>query len=67
LSRQIVTLKQDQSLLYSFEEANPKFKQLAKAMEELRTYIQNNGHLISNDGERIATARPLSQVSRSPP
>ncbi len=30
----------------------PKFKQLLKAVEEFRTYIQNNAHLIPNYGDR---------------
>jgi virulence-associated protein VapD len=41
-----------ESLIYNFEESYPKFKQLAKAVEEFRTYIANNGHLIPTDGER---------------
>jgi hypothetical protein len=40
------------SLIYNFEETYPKFKQLHKAVEEFRTYIVNNGHLIPNYGER---------------
>jgi len=40
------------SLLYTFEETYPKFKQLLKAVEEFRTYITNNGPLIPNYGER---------------
>jgi hypothetical protein len=30
----------------------PKFKQLLNAVEEFRTYIGNNAHLIPNYGER---------------
>ena len=41
-----------ESLIYNFEETYPKFKQLVKAVEEFRTYIQNNAHLIPNYGER---------------
>src|SRR5713101_737219 len=41
-----------ESLIYNFEEAYPKFKQLLKAVEEFRTYIVNNAHLIPNYGER---------------
>jgi hypothetical protein len=41
-----------ESLIYNFEETYPKFKQLVKAVEEFRTYIQNNTHLIPNYGER---------------
>jgi hypothetical protein len=40
------------SLIDNFEETYPKFKQLVKAVEEFRTYIQNNAHLIPNYGER---------------
>jgi hypothetical protein len=35
-----------------FEETYPKFKPLLKAVEEFRTYIVNNRHLIPNYGER---------------
>jgi hypothetical protein len=40
------------SLIYNFEAIYPKFKQLLKAVEEFRTYIVNNTHLIPNYGER---------------
>jgi hypothetical protein len=41
-----------ESLIYNFEETYPKFKPLRKAVEEFRTYIRNNRHLIPNYGER---------------
>jgi len=41
-----------ESLLYNFEETYPKFKQLLKAVEEFRTYIENNRAFIPNYGER---------------
>ena len=41
-----------ESLLYNFEETYAKFKQLLQAIEEFRTYIRNNAHLIPNYGER---------------
>jgi hypothetical protein len=41
-----------ESLIDNFEETYPKFKPLRKAVEEFRTYIVNNGHLIPNYGER---------------
>jgi len=41
-----------ESLIDNFEETYPKFKQLAKAVAEFRTYIENNGHLIPNYGQR---------------
>jgi hypothetical protein len=41
-----------ESLIYNFEETYAKFKQLLRAVEEFRTSITNNGHLIPNDGER---------------
>ena len=41
-----------ESFIYNFEETYPKCKQLLKAVEEFRTYIVNNGHLILNYGER---------------
>lgn len=51
-----------ESLIYNFEETYPKFKQLVKAVEEFRTYIQNNAHLIPNYGERY---RPGEAVTTS--
>jgi hypothetical protein len=41
-----------EALIYNFEETYPKFKPLAKAVEEFRTYIEKNGHFIPNYGER---------------
>jgi hypothetical protein len=41
-----------ESLIYNFGETYPKFKPLLKAVEEFRTYIENNSHLIPNYGER---------------
>jgi hypothetical protein len=41
-----------ESLIYNVEETYPKFKPLAKAVEEFRTYIGNNSHLIPNYGEQ---------------
>jgi hypothetical protein len=49
-----------ESLLYNFEEAYPKFKQLLKAVEEFRTYIKNNGHLIPNYGERYRNGEAIA-------
>ena len=40
------------SLIYHFEETYPRFKQLEKAVDEFRTYIRNNAHLIPNYAER---------------
>ena len=56
-----------ESFIYNFEETYPKFKQLLKAVEEFRTYITNNGHLIPNYGERFVTARRSPRVSWSRP
>jgi hypothetical protein len=41
-----------EGLIYNFEDTYPKFKPLAKAVEEFRTYIENNGNLIPNYGAR---------------
>jgi len=49
-----------ESLLYNFEETYPKFKQLLKAVEEFRTYITNNGHLIPNYGERYRNGEAIA-------
>src|SRR5712691_358126 len=48
------------SLIYNFEETYPKFKQLLKAVEEFRTYITNNGHLIPNYGERYRNGEAIA-------
>src|SRR5712671_5380678 len=47
-----------ESLLYNFEETYPKFKQLLKAVEEFRTYITNNRHLIPNYGCALPRSVP---------
>ena len=49
-----------ESLIYSFEETYPKFKRLLKAVEEFRTYIVNNGHLIPNYGERYRNGEAIA-------
>src|SRR2546428_11125065 len=49
-----------ESLLYNFEETYPKFKQLLKAVEEFRTYITNNRHLIPNYGERYRNGEAIA-------
>jgi hypothetical protein len=49
-----------ESLIYNFEETYPKFKQLVKAVEEFRTYIVNNGHLIPNYGERYRNGEAIA-------
>jgi hypothetical protein len=41
-----------ESLIYNFEASYAKFNQLEKAVDEFRTYIRNNAHLIPNYGER---------------
>jgi len=58
------------ALLDNFEDIYPKFKQLAKAVEEFRTCIERNGQFIPNHGERwrygeaIATGFVESPVNR---
>ena len=49
-----------ESLIYNFEETYPKFKQLLKAVEEFRTYIVNNAHLIPNYGERYRNGEAIA-------
>jgi hypothetical protein len=41
-----------ESWLDNCEETSPKFKPLVKAVDECRTYIEHNAHLIPNSGER---------------
>jgi hypothetical protein len=49
-----------ESWLYNFEETYPKFKPLLKAVEEFRTYIVNNAHLIPNYGERYRNGEAIA-------
>jgi hypothetical protein len=49
-----------ESLIYNFEETYPKFTQLRKAVEEFRTYIGNNRHLIPNYGERYRNGEAIA-------
>jgi hypothetical protein len=48
------------SLLLPLEETYPKFKPLHKTVEEFRTYIVNNGHLIPNYGERYRNGEAIA-------
>jgi hypothetical protein len=49
-----------ESLLYNFEETYAKFKQLLQAIEEFRTYIRNNAHLIPHYGERYRNGEAIT-------
>ena len=49
-----------ESLIYNFEETYLKFKPLLKAVEEFRTYIMNNAHLIPNYGERYRNGEAIA-------
>jgi hypothetical protein len=49
-----------ESLIYNFEETYPKFTQMLKAVEEFRTYIRNNAHLIPNYGERYRNGEVIT-------
>jgi hypothetical protein len=49
-----------ESLIDNCEETYPKFKQLRKAVEEFRTDIVNNGHLIPHDGERYRNGEAIA-------
>ena len=48
------------SLIYNFEETYSKFKPLRKAVDEFRTYIRNNRHLIPNYGERYRNGEAIA-------
>src|SRR5215813_5861814 len=43
-----------------FSETYARFPQLVKALSELRTYIENNRHLIPNYGERYRNGEPIA-------
>jgi hypothetical protein len=47
-------------LISNFDETYPKFKQLLKAVEECRTYLVKNGHLIPNYGERYRNGEAIA-------
>src|SRR5215470_7783696 len=49
-----------ESLIYNFEETYPKCKQLLKAVEEFRTSITNNRHLMPNYGERYRKGEAIA-------
>jgi hypothetical protein len=49
-----------ESLLYNCEETYPKFKPFLKAVEEFRTYLTNNRHLIPNYGERFRQGEAIA-------
>jgi hypothetical protein len=49
-----------ESLIYHCEETYPKFKPLRKAVEEFRTYIGNNRHLLPNYGERYRNGEAIA-------
>src|SRR6266446_7582201 len=60
LSKALYKIDDIESLIYNFEETYPKFKQLLKAVEEFRTYITNNSHLIPNYGERYRQGKAIA-------
>jgi hypothetical protein len=60
LYKALYKIEDIESLIYNFEETYPKFKQLLKAVEEFRTYIVNNGHLIPNYGERYRNGEEIA-------
>jgi hypothetical protein len=49
-----------ESLIDTFEDTYPKFKQLVKAVDEFGTYIRNNAHLIPNYGDRYRHGETIS-------
>jgi hypothetical protein len=49
-----------ESLISTFEDTYPKFKQLVKAVDEFGTYIRNNAHLIPNYGDRYRHGETIS-------
>jgi hypothetical protein len=60
LYKALYKIEDIESLLYNFEGIYPKFKQLLKAVEEFRTYITNNRHLIPNYGERYRNGEAIA-------
>src|SRR5712691_7176121 len=60
LSKAFYKIDDRESVIYNFEETYPKFKQLRKAVEEFRTYIVNNRHLIPNYGERYRNGEAIA-------
>ena len=60
LYKALYKIEDIESLIYNFEETYPRFKQLRKAVEEFRTYITNNSHLIPNYGERYRNGEAIA-------
>jgi hypothetical protein len=60
LYKALYKIEDIESLLYNFEETYPKFRQLLKAVEEFRTYVTNNRHLIPNYGERYRNGEAIA-------
>ena len=60
LYKALYKIEDIESLIYTFEETYPKFKPLRKAVEEFRTYIGNNRHLIPNYGERYRNGEAIA-------
>ena len=60
LYKALYKIEDIESLIYNFEETYPKFKPLLKAVEEFRTYITNNRHLIPNYGERYRNGEAIA-------
>jgi hypothetical protein len=57
LSKALYKIDDIESLIDNFEETYPQFTQRLKAVEEFRTSIRNNRHLIPHYGERYRPQR----------
>jgi hypothetical protein len=60
LYKALYKIEDIKSLIYNFEGTYPTFKQLRKAVEEFRTYIAHNRHLIPNYGERYRNGEAIA-------
>jgi hypothetical protein len=60
LYKALYKIEDIEALIDNVEVTYPKFTQLRKAVEEFRTYIENNAHLIPNYGERYRNGEAIA-------
>jgi hypothetical protein len=65
LSKALDKIEDLASLIDICAETYPKYPALAQAVQEFRTYIENNGNFIPIMGNAIAAVRPLPRGSWS--
>ena len=56
----LAAVREVEMLVYEAEGTYPKFKALERAVQEFRTYVENNGGHVPNYGERHRNGEPIS-------